>query len=200
MICYVGRILIAAFTVFLLSPACADELMVLWWQVGDELDEDGTSLADIPVKYVDGSGTYTTAAALGVEEARLREVSTGNYLMMLDPETDTFSLDSIGVPMVWQADVSAYSAGSPEYAFVIELGNYESGTWAALATSEAVTYSDLVEVHNAIARWSHAYSPEYVQPWIAEGYTVPEPSSGLLIAAGAVLLGLRRRRKGDLRG
>ncbi|MBO7721142.1 MAG: PEP-CTERM sorting domain-containing protein [Kiritimatiellae bacterium] len=179
------------------TPGLAEEgPMVLWWQVGDENDysEEGLSLKDVKVRGFDGSD-FSTAYDLGANMARIREKTTGTYLNILDPETDEFSLESIDVPMVWAADVSAFSSSSPEYLFVIELGNYESGTWSTLAVSDARSYSDLHNDH-FITTWDHGYAPEYGTAWNPMPYTVPEPDSWLLAALGAMLIALRRGRRG----
>ena len=136
----------------------------------------------------------TTAADLGVTHARIREVSTGNTVLMLDPATaDTYSLVAMDVPMTWLADVSAYASGSPEYAFIIELGNWDGSNWSTLALSETASYADLV-ANNHIDT-SSGYNPNPITPWNPTPYVVPEPSSGLLLLVGAALLALRRRKR-----
>ena len=174
--------------------AQADGLMALWWQVGDMTDP--TSLGDVEVRLI--SGGTTTAADLGVTHARIREVNTGEYLQMLDPQTGAFDLESINVPMTWLADVTAYASDSPEYAFVIELGNYDGSNWSMLAVSETVTYTDLAA--NSHIDNVSGYNPNPVTPWMPSSYVVPEPTSGMLVLVGAALLALRRRRGALRRG
>ena len=165
-------------------------LCVLWWQVGDWTDPD--SLENVAVERVNGGG-MTNAKDLGVTHARIREVSTGNPVLMLDPDTaDTYSLVAMDVPMTWLADVSAYASGSPEYAFVIELGNWDGSAWSTFAVSETVTYADLAS-NNHIDTTS-GYNPNPITPWAPSSYVVPEPTSGMLVLVGAALLALRRRR------
>ena len=109
---FFARLLLGFAAIFLACTARADDsdLRVLWWQVGDMTDR--TSLGKVKVQQVNDGGE-TTAAALGVTHARIREVLTGTYLKMLNPSTQTFTLDAINVPMTWKADVSAYASGSP---------------------------------------------------------------------------------------
>lgn len=194
-------VLAGAATVLAPGAAHADDLMVLWWQVGDAEDwsEDGESLKDVIVQKVNGMGE-TTAYDLGVEAARIRETSTGTYLHMLNPAdidnptASSFDLSEMYVPTLWQADVSDFASGAPEFAFVIELGNFESGTWSVLALSEVVAYTDLL-TSDAIAPAGGGFNPHYASPWMASTYTVPEPSSGLMLLVGAALLALRRGKR-----
>ena len=201
---FISRVLLScvlagAATVLVPSVAHADDLMVLWWQVGDPEDfsPDGESLNNVIVQGVNGAGP-TTAYDLGVNAARIYESSTDTFLYMLNPaDIDhptivSFDLSQMYVPTLWQANISGFSSGNLEYAFVIELGNYESGTWSTLAVSEPATYNDLV---NAIAPAEGGYTPHYVTPWNPAAYVVPEPSSGLLVLVGAALLALRRRKR-----
>ena len=51
-----------------------------------------------------------------------------------------------GVPTGNQSPISAYSAGSPEFSFIVELGNIDSSdNWTTVATSAAKAYSDLAD-------------------------------------------------------
>ena len=187
-----ARLLFGFAAIFLACTVRAEDdgLRVLWWQVGDMTDP--TSLGDVKVQKVNDGGE-TTAADLGVTHARIREVSTDTYLKMLNPATQTFTLDAINVPMTWKADVSAYASGSPEYAFIIELGNWDGSNWSTLALSETVSYADLAA--NSHIDNVSGYNPNPITPWIATSYVVPEPSSGLLVLVGAALLALRRRKR-----
>lgn len=182
-------------------PVCchADGPMILWWQVGDEFDETttGESLRDVMVTRGQSS---VSAYDLGVNAARIRETTTDTYLMMLNPETMgdgmtmSFDYDYMYVPTVWQADISDFSAGSPEYSFVIELGSYEDATWSTLAVSEASSYGELSSAHY-IVQSQGDYNPQPVAVWQPAAYSVPEPGSGTLVLVGMALLALRRRRR-----
>ena len=193
---YMFRALFCFAAVLLAHTAQADGLKVLWWQVGDFTASD--PLANVPVELVNGGG-MSNAKDLGVTHARIREVSTGDLVLMLDPETeDQFSLVAMEVPMTWQANVSTYASGSPEYAFVIELGNWDGSAWSTLAVSETVTYADLAA--NSHIDNVSGYNPNPITPWAPSSYVVPEPTSGMLVLVGAALLALRRRRGALRRG
>ena len=187
-----ARLLFGFAAIFLACTVRAEDdgLRVLWWQVGDMTDR--TSLEEVEVERVNGGG-MTTAAKLGITHARIREVSTDTYLKMLNPATQTFTVDAINVPMTWKADVSAYVSGSPEYAFIIELGNWDGSNWSVLALSETVSYNSL-DTNSHIDHVS-GINPNPITPWVATSYVVPEPSSGLLVLVGAALLALRRRKR-----
>ena len=198
-----ARLLFAFAAILLACAVRADGLTVLWWQVGDWLDDTptGESLAQVPVERVNGGG-WTTAQDIGVTHARIREVSTGTYLKILDMDDDgntlDFTLDAIDVPMRWVADISDFASGSPEYAFIIELGNYDGSDWSTLALSEATSYADLAANHNI--ETASNYNPNPITPWMPTSYVVPEPTSGMLVLVGAALLALRRRRGASRRG
>ena len=79
--------------------------------------------------------------------------------------------------------------------FAIELGNYNNGTWTTLATSGSLDY-------NSLENSGYTYMPSAgdlalatLTAWAPTAYSVPEPSSGLLILLGASLLALKRRRR-----
>ena len=86
-------------------------------------------------------------------------------------------------------DVSQYS--SSEYSFAVELGNWEAGEWVTtLASTELVPY-DSIASH--IAEWQGIEAIPTLA-WSPTTYSVPEPSSGLLMLLGGALLALRRRK------
>lgn len=97
-----------------------------------------------------------------------------------------------GVPTGNQSPSGSYAAGSPEYSFIVELGNIDaSDNWTTVATSAAATYSSLgTYIHETFD-----INPSSMAVWTPTDFTVaPEPSSGLLTAIGLALLALRRKK------
>lgn len=95
-----------------------------------------------------------------------------------------------GVPTGNQSPLGDY--GSPEYSFMIELGNIDSSdNWTTVATSASVAYSDIGQyIHQTFD-----INPSSMSVWTPTSFTaVPEPSSGLLMTIGLALLALRRGR------
>ena len=178
---------------------------VLWWMVGDPsetyydishgtygitiTDLDGTTISP------NADGSYTVRD-MDINAARIRVVGTDTYLELFASVGGTVQpLGDVGeVPDNFFAAVVPYN--SNEYSFMIELGNYDfdnGGTWVALATSGAASYTTLRD-HN-IAEWSVDEHPSPSTPWAPTAYTVPEPTGGLLFVVGGALLALRRRRR-----
>ena len=101
-----------------------------------------------------------------------------------------------GVPTGNQSPIGAYSAGSPEFSFIVELGNIDSSdNWTTVATSAAATYSSLAaNIHQTFD-----INPGQTAVWTPASFqAVPEPSGGLLTLMGVALLALRRRRMGEV--
>ncbi len=102
-----------------------------------------------------------------------------------------------GVPTGNQSPVGNYSAGTPEYSFIVEIGNVSwdgaTASWVeTIAVSQAATYSDI----SRFTQTSFDPNPTARAAWTPTTYNVPEPSSGLLLLVGGGLLLLRRRRAG----
>ena len=101
-----------------------------------------------------------------------------------------------GVPTGNQSPSGNYSAGTPEFSFIVELGNIDSSDkWTTVATSAAKAYSDLGDyIHQTFN-----IEPGQAAVWTPGSFqAVPEPSGGLLTLMGVALLALRRRRMGEV--
>ena len=92
-----------------------------------------------------------------------------------------------------------YSGTSPEYTFIVEIGNvvYDETTgltWTdTYLASEGKSYSDLYSDGFIIKQWN--LNTPTIIPWVPHFSVVPEPSGGLLTMFGMALLALRRRRR-----
>ena len=124
--------------------------------------------------YIPGYGLVEGGGAWGVEFS-----DAGGYW-------------GAGVPTGNQSPSGDYSAGTPEYSFIVELGNIDSSdNWTTVATSAAATYSSLGNyIHPTFD-----INPGQIAVWAPTAFSVPEPSSGLLTLIGFSFLALRRKRK-----
>ncbi len=128
--------------------------------------------------YIPGYGVNTGNGDLGVEFG-----DAGGYW-------------GAGVPTGNQSPIGAYSAGSPEFSFIVELGNIDtSDNWTTVATSASATYSSLAaNIHQTFD-----IKPGQAAIWTPGPFqAVPEPSGGLLTSMGVALLALRRRRMDEV--
>ena len=125
--------------------------------------------------YIPGYGVDTGNGDLGVEFS-----DVGGYW-------------GAGVPTGNQSPSGDFSAGTPEYSFIVELGNIDAqDNWTTVATSASAAYSTLGDfIHETFD-----INPGQIAVWSPTTFTapVPEPSSGLLMAVGLALLALRRKR------
>ena len=194
-----------------LFSACvlrADEDSVLWWMFNET-----TSISDI-----NGSGdTFTIDTLVGRGDAEGKTVngirvaaysgdSLLGYLAIGDGFGDTMeyyempTMERIGGNWTesWNAGptyaVIAPYASTPGVSFMIELGNWDDSLgpgneWQVLASSDPETIENLNQfLHD------FDYDPQTKLEWQGAGYSVPEPSSGMLLLIGGALLALRRRR------
>lgn len=97
-----------------------------------------------------------------------------------------------GVPTGNQSPSGEYSTGSPEYSFIVELGNIDSDdNWTTVATSAAASYSSLGDyIHQTFD-----INPGQIAVWAPTAFSVPvpEPSSTILCMIGLGMLMLRRK-------
>ena len=164
--------------------------------------QDGTT-----VSVSDFFGGYTSSADSSFA-ARVRVTGGGvpedTFLSLYVPESGVLNGElgvdywGAGVPDGNLSPLSAadYSVGSPEFSFIIELGNVAwdegGGTWTTIATSGAA------ESYQSLANYIHQtfdLSPGQSAVWTPTQFVaVPEPSRGILVVLGTAILALRRRR------
>ena len=187
-------VLLASVLVASLSCEAAEGGDVLWWMVGEDYKSiTGTVTSD---------GSTMTAEQLGVTDARVRwQDGSGKFgyltLYGLDADGNVHTLEGsagVGLPAEFFGDLGGLSDES--YSFVLELGNYDDGSWVHTSMeSEVVKYETLV-ANKHISEWRET-TPTYGTPWKPTNFTVvPEPNSGLMLLVGGALLMLRRRKRG----
>ena len=181
-------------------PAAEND--VLYWMVDDNATVDGEGISTFFANYEATEGS-AFAARIRVTGGDITEDT------FLDLYIPGYGLDAgggeygvefsevggyygAGVPTGNQSPSGNYSAGSPEYSFILELGNIDSNdNWTTVATSAAATYSSLADyIHQTFDM-----SPSSMAVWTPTEFSaVPEPSCGMLMAVGMALLALRRKR------
>ena len=196
---------------------------VLYWMVDDsaQVTKDGTSqsIGDFFSDYMSSSENWSAtdssfAARIrvtggdisgdvflglyGRDEYNVPYIESGELGMAFDDSGTGYW--GAGVPDGNQSPSGNYSAGTPEYSFIVEIGNVvwdeNSGTasWVeTVATSAAAAYSTL----GAYIHQTFDINPGQMAVWTETSFNaVPEPSSGLLTVIGFAFLALRRTRKG----
>ena len=202
---------ITAFAAALLvSGVSFAEEDVLYWMIDENatVEKDGvkSSVADFFNNYAAPEGS-AFAARVRVTGGNITEdtfldlyipgygVDTGNGDFGVE-FGDAGGYWGAGVPTGNQSPIGAYSAGSPEFSFIVELGNIDSSdNWTTVATSASATYSSLAaNIHQTFN-----IEPGQAAVWTPGSFqAVPEPSGGLLTLIGVALLALRRRRMGEV--
>lgn len=204
------RKLFLAFSLLLASTCAvrAGDESVLWWMF------DETT----PINDINGSGaTFTIDTLVGRGDAEGKTVNAirigaydGDtllgYLTINDGggnnlpyySVPTLDFDNPDAPS-WDAGPTYANLGSyatePGVSFMIELGNWDASLgagkeWQILAHSDRETMANLKEFLDV-----GDFDKHTTLAWTGGSYSVPEPSSGLLILIGAGLLALRRRRR-----
>ena len=199
-----SRVVALAAVILTAGVLPAGENDVLYWMIDDTATVDGEAISTFFANYEAAEGSAFAA--------RIR-VTGGNITedTFLDLYLPGYGLDvgggeygvefsevggywGAGVPTGNQSPSGNYSAGSPEYSFIVELGNIDSSdNWTTVATSAAATYSSLADyIHQTFDM-----NPSSLAVWTPTSFNaVPEPSSGLLVTIGFAILALRRKGKG----
>lgn len=213
----VSAIAALAAAVLAAGVSSAGENDVLYWMIDGSAQveqEDGTkvSVSTFFSDYAPTTSDSSFAARVrvkggGVPEDTFLSLYAGDGIVAdgslgVDFE-DLGGYWGAGVPEGNQSPLSAagYSVGSPEFSFIVELGNiaWDDGSggwsWTTVATSGAAAS------YNSLGNYIHEtfdLSPGKSAVWMpTEFVAVPEPSGGILVVIGTAILALRRRRFGE---
>ena len=209
------RLALVAAALLAAGVSSAAENDVLYWMVDEtatvtRTDGTVTTISEyLASPDVAVSGSYNAARVRvtggGIQEGQdvfldLYDVDSGvvntgygSYGVLFSDDVGGYW--GAGVPTGNQSPSGDYSAGTPEYSFIVELGNINSDdySWTTVAKSAAATYSSLGDyIHKTFD-----LNPGQTAVWTPGSFqAVPEPSGGLLTLIGFAFLALRRKRKG----
>ena len=181
---------------------------VLYWMVDNSatVEKDGvtSSISSFFESYdaPDGSAFAARVRVTGGDIQDGQDVFLDLYIPGYGPDvgggeygvefSDAGGYWGAGVPTGNQSPSGDYSAGTPEYSFIVELGNIDSSdNWTTVATSASASYSSLGDyIHQTFD-----VNPGQIAVWTPTEFSLaPEPSSGLLTVIGLALLALRRKK------
>ena len=199
------RMAALAAALFATGVSLAGENDVLYWMIdsGAKVTPASGGEAQDIQDFFDGYGAGADswfAARVCVSGGE----ADGTILDFYDPSSGTAFSGEDGVEFMlnggaWGAGtptgnlspIFAYSAGSPEYSFIVEIGNVtDASGWTTVAKSAATSYTELQQYIQ-----SYSLGPSQPAVWTPGQFqAVPEPSGGLLTAMGLALLALRRKQ------
>ena len=215
---------ISRFAVFAAALITADvsfaEEQVLYWMVDDTATvslDDGSpdmTIGDYFNRYSAQEGNSGLfAARIRVEGGDITEPTFLSLYYLDDQgnvhlEPGNIGVDffdnagywGAGVPTGNQSPSGSYANHTPEYTFIVELGNISwdgsTASWVETIADSGtpIGYSDLVTA--GYIHESFDLNPPSGQIWTPVQFNeVPEPTSGLLLVVGGALLALRRKRR-----
>ena len=150
------------------------EVEALYWQVTPESNPNGVQFQSAALHYDDGagnSGYLPNGSSSGSEWAKASSGGTST-------ELQAAILGEVG------PDRSGWS-------FYIELQNYDAdtGNWYTAGSSSTFTYAQAASALRTSSSLDVG-APTAMVPTVS----IPEPTSGMLVLVGGVLLAWRRRR------
>lgn len=170
-----------------LMPARADEAGALLWMIErPDIVDRGPA---------DG---YVSPEGLSITGARVVATDSDGASVYLNLCYDGGDGDFVVTEISLASLTSDYRAGplwaslaglsnAESYTYAIELGTMDHGMWNVLAVSDPHSFSQL----DAFVAYDAMSVP--VDIWSPHSYSIPEPSSGILLLVGAALLMLRRK-------
>lgn len=186
----------------IVAAACASPVSasMLYWQVIDAPDR---TLSTLKTDYTKGGSGNIVEDRAQIDSARLVAKSASGAITVLTTQYDENRqhvgwYDQTGVGLsdsgdmeaALFADLSVLENDGMGYAFAIELGHYNAGSWTTLADSSYFSY-DYLLAHN-IYKGGTDTPPDFA--WTPSAYAAPEPTSALLFLTGLSLMALRRRK------
>ena len=186
----IAKIVVAAALAYATQARAASDTY-LYFQIVDNPTIITLAGTQVPLSGYNWNGLDVTAARVvsmngNVDTPLALHYNAGGTL------TDTgVSMVNMGVNMPLYA---ALPDDPSSLSFAIELGNYNNGTWTTLATSGSLDYTSLQSAGYTYMPSSGELALATLTAWAPTAYSVPEPSSGLLLLLGASLLALKRRR------
>lgn len=156
---------------------------LLYWMIDDsstKIQFDYAVVYAAPTANLEGK-TWTAEAGYGdVGSVPLPAGVAGGFAYKSDSDLRTGVMTSLG-------SLGNYSS----YSFYIELLNWDGNIETREGVSTLSSYSDLVANHHILV--TGLAIPSNLAPWAPMAGSVPEPTSGLLVALGCAALLLRRR-------
>lgn len=185
---------------------CGDD--VLYWMVDSSATVEKDGVTTPVFSFFDNYGLPDSSAWAARVRVTGGDIQDGQDVFLdlyipgygLDEGGGAWGVEFSEVGGYWGAGVRTgnqspsgdYSAGTPEYSFICELGNIDSDdNWTTVATSASASYSSLGDyIHQTFD-----INPGQIAVWSPTVFTtsVPEPSSALLCIIGFGMLMLRRK-------
>ena len=163
------------FSLVVLCLACVAQSETLRWQVTTGMFETEKYLSTL-----DKDVTYYTQIRYGTgEDPLLYNVVEGD---------DAFG--AVG-DKIYSVDLSVVGDDPASMSYYIEILKYANNEFEGVARTAFTAYSDL----STAGYIGEPLNPMAMSAWTGAGtYTVPEPTSALMMMLGVAFLGLKRRR------
>lgn len=212
MTCFVRSLsILAVLAVSAFSAKADGDNAVLFWQLlnPEVLQVDGETVKTVAEMMNDGDVTHVRVQAYTREVVEEIERFTGQgYLSFYrtdtptapDPEFQSVKISDGTKPDTEAGHVYPMWASIGEFFdediyLGLELGRWEGDDWIVAASGDRESIIELFGDGDKFIATEELFS-HLTTPWDGGAFSVPEPSSGLMIALGLALFGLRR--KGDL--
>lgn len=179
-------------------------ILMAGWAFAD--DEVMLWMMEDPTVTLVGGGEMKVSQMTDVTAARVAVINRNNpnggdtvYLRFYDGTNGSWTdLGDNGVGVyggfVDPIYVGLGEYGTSVYSFMVELGNWSNGNWMTFAVGTPTSYDNLVQDRHLQPMTGDGMVIPSIA-WDGGGYSVPEPSSALLLLIGGALFALRRGGK-----